>query len=63
MSVPAGVVPTDVLVSSPIIHGEDGAPAAASGGGGSGGDFAEYGGVDPNMDPELALVSNLKICL
>ena len=40
VTIPAGVLPSDVLVSSPI----------------SGGDtFAEYGGIDPNMDPELAM--------
>jgi len=63
--VPAGVLPSDVLMSSPVIHGADyegggggGGGAAAGGGGGasgSGGNFAEYGGVDPGMDPELAL--------
>lgn len=62
--VPAGVLPSDVLMSSPVIHGSDynggggDAGAAAGGGGGasgSGGNFAEYGGVDPGMDPELAL--------
>ncbi|KUF96515.1 hypothetical protein AM588_10006090 [Phytophthora nicotianae] len=57
VTVPAGVLPSDVLVSSPVLHGDDGAAAAASSGGGGGNDaFAEYGGVDPSMDPELALV-------
>ncbi|KAG2510423.1 hypothetical protein JM18_008924 [Phytophthora kernoviae] len=57
VTVPAGVLPSDVLVSSPVLHGDDGAAAAAAAGsGGSGNDtFAEYGGVDPSMDPELAL--------
>ncbi|ETL28521.1 hypothetical protein F441_18617 [Phytophthora nicotianae CJ01A1] len=56
VTVPAGVLPSDVLVSSPVLHGDDGAAAAASSGGGGGNDaFAEYGGVDPSMDPELAL--------
>lgn len=40
-----------MLVSSPIISGEEGAPA---GFGGGDNDFAF--GVDPNVDPELALV-------
>ncbi|KAG7376957.1 26S proteasome non-ATPase regulatory subunit 4 [Phytophthora pseudosyringae] len=56
VTVPAGVLPSDVLVSSPVLHGDDGAAAAAASSGGGGGDaFAEYGGVDPTMDPELAL--------
>ncbi|CEG50310.1 multiubiquitin chain binding protein mbp1 [Plasmopara halstedii] len=56
VTVPAGVLPSDVLVSSPVLHGDDGGAAAASSSGGGGSDaFAEYGGVDPSMDPELAL--------
>lgn len=64
VTIPAGVLPSDVLVSSPIIGGGGrggggmpGSPGgAAAGGGGGGADaFAEYGGVDPNMDPELAM--------
>ncbi|EGZ29421.1 hypothetical protein PHYSODRAFT_472939 [Phytophthora sojae] len=57
VTVPAGVLPSDVLVSSPVLHGDDGAAAAAAASGGGGGNdaFAEYGGVDPSMDPELAL--------
>lgn len=56
VTVPAGVLPSDVLVSSPVLHGDDGAAAAAASSGGGGSDaFAEYGGVDPSMDPELAL--------
>jgi len=61
VTIPAGVLPSDVLITSPIFRG-DGAPmggdmgGAAAGAGGGGGDgFAEYGGVDPNMDPELAM--------
>jgi len=71
VTIPAGVLPSDVLASSPIVHGSGGgsafaASAAAAGagaaaaggadfGGGGGGGFAEFGGVDPNMDPELAM--------
>ena len=51
VTVPAGVLPSDVLASSPIL----GAVGAAMGGGGGGNDFGEFGGVDPNMDPELAM--------
>jgi len=65
VTIPAGVLPSDVLASSPILAGSGGAfaasaAAAAAGGFDAGGDggagaFAEYGGVDPNMDPELAM--------
>jgi 26S proteasome regulatory subunit N10 len=65
VTIPAGVLPSDVLASSPIVHGGSGgsafaasAAAAAAGadfGGGGGNMFAEFGGVDPNMDPELAM--------
>lgn len=70
VTIPAGVLPSDVLASSPIVHGSGGgsafAASAAAGGagagaggggdfGGGGGGFAEFGGVDPNMDPELAM--------
>jgi len=61
VTIPAGVLPSDVLITSPIFRG-DAAPmggdmgGAAAGAGGGGGDtFAAYGGVDPNMDPELAM--------
>lgn len=70
VTVPAGVLPSDVLASSPVVGGGAGAYAAAAfagGAGAAGGDetggaaggganaFAEFGGVDPNMDPELAM--------
>ena len=65
VTIPAGVLPSDVLASSPIVHGGSGgsafaasAAAAAATGGGGGGDmgaFGDFGGVDPNMDPELAM--------
>lgn len=62
ITIPPGVLPSDVLVGSPIINGGAGAgtvssPGGMGGGGGGdmGGAFAEFGGVDPNMDPELAM--------
>ena len=61
VTIPPGVMPSDVLVSSPIVHGGTGGDmdVSAAGGGGApaagGMDFAEFGGVDPNMDPELAM--------
>ncbi|KAF9577750.1 hypothetical protein BGW38_006839, partial [Lunasporangiospora selenospora] len=48
---------SDILVSSAIVAGEDGsAPAYISGGGGS----YEFG-VDPNLDPELALALRISL--
>ncbi len=65
VTIPAGVLPSDVLASSPIVHGGTGgsafaASAAAAGAnfgasGGADNAFADFGGVDPNMDPELAM--------
>ncbi|KAL7527180.1 hypothetical protein ACHAXR_003719, partial [Thalassiosira sp. AJA248-18] len=65
VTIPAGVLPSDVLVTSPILRGDGGggggggmggaAPGGGGGGGGGGDGFAEFGGVDPNMDPELAM--------
>jgi 26S proteasome regulatory subunit N10 len=64
VSIPPGVLPSDVLASSPVLAGSGGAFAAAAaaggfgGGGGGGGandDGFDFGGVDPNMDPELAM--------
>lgn len=53
ISVPRGSVLSEALISSPIIQGEDG-----QGGAGLGGAGFEFG-VDPNEDPELALVNSL----
>lgn len=58
---------SDVVVGSPILAGEGGGAAAAAtngegasgGGGGGGGDF-EFG-VDPSMDPELALALRMSM--
>lgn len=58
VTIPAGVLPSDVLITSPIFRGDApmGMGGDMGGSGGGGGDaFAEYGGVDPNMDPELAM--------
>ena len=54
VTVPPGPILSDALMSSPIVVGEDGAGAMDYGAG------FEFG-VDPNADPELALVS--KYCL
>lgn len=54
MTVPPGPHLSDALISSPIIQGEDG-----TGGAGLGASGFEFG-VDPNEDPELALVRRIK---
>lgn len=54
ISVPPGPHLSDALISSPILQGEDG-----MGGTGMGGSAYEFG-VDPNEDPELALVCILQ---
>ncbi len=69
VTIPAGTLPSDILISSPVVHGGDanmggmamgaGASAGASGGGGD--DFAEYGGIDPNLDPELAMALRISM--
>lgn len=61
VTIPTGVLPSDVLIGSPIVHGGEGGGGGGGGGGMPGGvsggmdGFAEFGGVDPNMDPELAM--------
>lgn len=61
VSIPPGPhILSDMLLSTSILSGEEGAAAANFGSGsGGGGDF-EFG-VDPNLDPELALVCLLGI--
>lgn len=60
MTVPAGAnLLSDVIVSSAILAGESGLPGEFGGGEGSGGGAQsnfEFG-VDPSLDPELAMVS------
>ena len=64
ISIPAGILPSDVLASSPLMNegGGGGGGGAFVGGGGGGGAAAGAGGggmmdggIDPNMDPELAM--------
>lgn len=57
VSVPRGSQLQEALISSPIIQGEDGL-----GGAGLGGAGFEFG-VDPNEDPELALVCCEKVTI
>mmetsp|Transcript_19629 Transcript_19629/g.25418 ORF Transcript_19629/g.25418 Transcript_19629/m.25418 type:complete len:375 (+) Transcript_19629:56-1180(+) len=49
VSVPPGVVLSDVLISSPIVQGEGGTTNTGMAGN------QEFPGVDANLDPELAL--------
>lgn len=46
----------DMIASSPILFDAD--LAAATGAGGGGGGDMDENGIDPNMDPELAMVSD-----
>jgi 26S proteasome regulatory subunit N10 len=59
VSIPPGPhILSDVLLSSPIVAGEDGVPAGFGGsGGGAGYEF----GVDPSLDPELALALRISL--
>lgn len=72
LDVPLGIASiTDVLISSPIVMPEDmgGDSGQASGAGGEGGasrpagasQFAEYGGIDPSLDPELAMAIRISL--
>ena len=55
VTVPPGPLLSDALISSPILQGEDGAPAGM--------EYASEYGFDPNSDPELALVSDHRLHL
>lgn len=61
--VPPGMSPTDVVMSSPIMqdspHLAGFGGGAAGGGGGAGGGSNDFGGIDPSLDPELALALRL----
>lgn len=76
LDVPIGVAQiTDILIASPIInegmdHGMGGAADAGGAGAAVGGgvpanpvanQFAEYGGIDPNLDPELAMALRISL--
>jgi len=50
---------SDMLFSTPVLAGEDGAPAGFAAGGGGGGGFGYN--VDPNMDPELAFALSMSL--
>lgn len=68
MDVPMGIsMITDVLFTSPILNGDEAGVDQAAGAGGNpggapaGGQFAAHGGINPDLDPELAMA--LKISL
>ena len=59
---------TDVLITSPILMEEGGgdAPMAGEGGAANIGEaatnrFAEYGGYNPEMDPDLAMAMKISL--
>ena len=51
VEVSTGTVASDVIRQSAIVGGGN----SGGGGGGGGDNFAEFGGIDPNLDPELAM--------
>ena len=57
VSIPQGVnVLYDSLVNTPIVHGGEGGMEVNPAG-----SFDEYGGVDPSIDPELAMVLRMSM--
>lgn len=55
MDVPLGIsMITDLLFTSPILAGDE-AGAGASNAGAGMGQFSEYGGINPDLDPDLAM--------
>lgn len=57
LSVPAGPqLLSDIILTSPVLQEEGGDSGAGPSGSGGGGNQFEFG-VDPSMDPELAMVS------
>ncbi len=62
MDVPMGINSiTDVLCTSPILNGDEDGINQPGGGPSAAGQFSDYGGVNPDLDPELALA--LKVSL
>jgi len=69
LNIPPGVqMLSDAIISSAIVSDEGGAEAADIGGGAGGaeprvpgGQFSEFGGIDPNLDPELAMAIRMSM--
>ena len=74
LDVPIGVAQiTDILIASPLFNegmdmGMGGAADAGAGAAAAGvpanpvaSQFAEYGGIDPNLDPELAMALRISL--
>ena len=57
INVPSGVLPSDALISSPILMTQHGFGRGASGNSAFGGDgnFEEFDVVDPSLDPDVAM--------
>lgn len=55
INVPAGLSPADAVISSPLMQDSPFAAAGVGAGGAGRGNFDDFGGVDPEMDPELAM--------
>jgi len=56
-----GVLPSQLLSSSHLCVDGAGPPGSAPAPGVSGGAFEEYGGFDPSVDPEMAMVMRLSL--
>ena len=55
MDVPLGIsMITDLLFTSPILAGDEAGVGASNAGTGMG-QFSEYGGINPDLDPDLAM--------
>ena len=69
LDVPAGITAiTDILIASPILSAMDmmqpmggGAEGGAAAVGAGAGHLAEFGGIDPNLDPELAFAMRISM--
>ena len=57
---PGAYLLSDMLISSPILAGEDGAPPPGMGGMGGDASGFEFG-IDPSLDPELALALRMSL--
>eukprot|EP01039_Chlorochromonas_danica_P008730 gene8730-9620_t len=55
VTVPGGVSPANVLLSSPVMFGSTGIASMGAAPMGGGDNFDLYGGIDPSLDPELAM--------